>query len=72
LNKDKVKISIRFRGREINHVEMGQVVMERIKVDIDDIANVEQQSKLEGKQMTMMLAPDSKKIAIYLTKQKKK
>jgi hypothetical protein len=51
---------------------MGQVVMERIKVDIDDIANVEQQSKLEGKQMTMMLAPDSKKIAIYLTKQKKK
>ncbi len=72
LNKDRVKIAIRFRGREITHVEMGDELMERLRIDLDDISRVEQSSKLEGKQMTMMLAPDSKKIAVYLAKQKKK
>jgi len=72
LNKDKVKIAIRFRGREITHTEMGYDLMQRLKADLDDIAHVEQQSKLEGRQMIMMLSPDSKKIAIYMAKQKKK
>ncbi|HHS49862.1 MAG TPA: translation initiation factor IF-3 [candidate division Zixibacteria bacterium] len=72
LNKDKVKVAIRFRGREITHLEMGDELMAKLMRDVDDIARVEQSSKLEGKQMIMMLAPDPKKIATYLAKQKKK
>ncbi|MCK5832458.1 translation initiation factor IF-3 [bacterium] len=72
LNKDRVKLTIKFRGREITHVEMGDELMNKLRRDLEDISRIEQQSKLEGKQMTMMLAPDSKKIATFLAKQKKK
>ncbi len=60
-NGDKTKVTIRFRGREMAHRELGMDVLERIAGDLDDIANVEQRAKLEGRQMTMVLAPKSKK-----------
>ena len=60
-NGDKTKVTIRFRGREMAHRELGMDVLERIAGDLDEIANVEQRAKLEGRQMTMVLAPKSKK-----------
>ncbi len=60
-NGDKTKVTIRFRGREMAHRELGLDVLERIAGDLDEIANVEQRAKLEGRQMTMVLAPKSKK-----------
>lgn len=71
LNKDKVKVTIRFRGREITHTELGREVMDRLKEDVSDIARVEQESKMEGRHMIMMLAPDSKKMAAFEAKKKK-
>ncbi len=62
LNRDKVKASMRFRGREITHVELGKEIMEKLKRDTADIARVEQEPKLEGNTMILMLAPDPKKI----------
>ncbi len=70
LKKDKVKITVRFRGREITHIDLGEEVLEKLKKDVADIARVEQESKLEGRFLTMMLAPDSKKIAAYKAKKK--
>ncbi len=52
---DKVKITIRFRGREMLHQELGMVVLDRVRADVDDKAKVEQYPKLEGRQMTMVL-----------------
>jgi len=60
-NGDKTKVTIRFRGREMAHRELGMDVLERIAGDLDEIANVEQRAKLEGRQMSMVLAPKSKK-----------
>ncbi|MCU7835668.1 MAG: translation initiation factor IF-3 [gamma proteobacterium symbiont of Taylorina sp.] len=60
-NGDKTKVTIRFRGREMAHRELGMDVLERIAGDLSEIANVEQRAKLEGRQMTMVLAPKSKK-----------
>ena len=68
--KDRVKITVRFRGREITHIDLGEQVLEKLKQDVADIARVEQESKLEGKFLTMMLAPDSKKIAAYEARKK--
>lgn len=52
---DKVKITIRFRGREMLHQELGMVVLDRVRADLDEKAKVEQYPKLEGRQMTMVL-----------------
>lgn len=52
---DKVKITIRFRGREMLHQELGMVVLDRVRADLDEKAKVEQFPKLEGRQMTMVL-----------------
>ena len=54
---DKVKITIRFRGREMLHQELGMVVLDRVKADLDERAKIEQYPKLEGRQMTMVLVP---------------
>jgi len=54
---DKVKVTIRFRGREMAHQELGMRVLERIQGDIDDIAKVESMPKMEGRQMTMVVVP---------------
>ncbi|QGX38758.1 translation initiation factor IF-3 [Permianibacter aggregans] len=58
---DKVKITVRFRGREMAHQELGMQMMERLQKDVADIATVEFHPKMEGRQMTMILAPKKKK-----------
>ncbi len=60
---DKVKITLRFRGREITHQDIGMAQLERIKSDLGDLISVESMPKLEGKQMIMMIAPSRKKAA---------
>jgi translation initiation factor IF-3 len=57
---DKVKITIRFKGREMSHTELGVAMAERIENDIRDEVTVEQRARLEGRQMTMMVAPRKK------------
>lgn len=54
---DKVKVTLRFRGRELAHQELGARVLERIKEELDLIAKVEQMPKMEGRQMVMVVAP---------------
>ena len=54
---DKVKITLRFRGREMAHVELGADLLSRVQEDIDDFAKIESMPKMEGRQMTMILAP---------------
>ena len=54
---DKVKVTIRFRGRELAHPEIGNEVLSRISTDVAGRAVVEQEAKLEGRQMVMVLAP---------------
>ena len=53
----KVKLSIRFKGRQIIHPELGEEVMNRFAEQVKEIATVEQKAKLEGRSMTMLLAP---------------
>lgn len=57
---DKVKVTLRFRGREMAHQEFGIRLLERIKADLDEHAAVEQFPKLEGRQMIMVVAPKKK------------
>jgi translation initiation factor IF-3 len=54
---DKVKITLRFRGREMAHTDLGMAVLRRVKADIEAIAKVESEPRFEGRQMVMMLAP---------------
>lgn len=56
----KGKVTLRFRGREIAHKEIGMDLLVRIRTEIEDIASVESMPKLEGRQMVMMLAPKKK------------
>ena len=58
---NKVKVSIRFRGREMAHPDLGHVIMNRCAEALADCANVEKPAKLEGRQMLMFLAPKSTK-----------
>lgn len=58
---DKCKITLRFRGREITHQEIGLALLQRIRDDLADLIVVEQFPKLEGRQMIMMIAPGRKK-----------
>ena len=58
---DKAKITLRFRGREMAHQEFGIRLLERVRNDLDAIAQVEQFPKLEGRQMIMVIAPKKKK-----------
>lgn len=57
---DRAKVSLRFRGREMLHQELGRDLLERIRGDLEEIASVEQMPKLEGRQMVMLLAPRKK------------
>jgi translation initiation factor IF-3 len=54
---DKVKITLRFRGREMAHVSIGMDVLKRVKADVEQIAKVESEPRFEGRQMIMILAP---------------
>jgi len=60
---DKCKITLRFRGREITHQEIGMALLNRIRADLVYLIVVEQFPKLEGRQMIMMIAPGKKKPA---------
>ena len=54
---DKVKITLRFRGREMVHSELGARVLERVRTDLAEVAKVEMSPRMEGRQMTMVVAP---------------
>jgi len=54
---DKVKMTIRFRGREMAHQELGMKVLDRVREDVDELAKVEQLPKSEGRLMIMVIAP---------------
>ncbi len=60
-NGDKAKVTLRFRGREMAHQELGMEMMKRVEADLTELAQVEQYPKMEGRQMIMVLAPRSKK-----------
>jgi translation initiation factor IF-3 len=54
---DKVKVTLRFRGREMAHQELGAQVLQRVRDELEEIAKVEQMPKFEGRQLTMVMAP---------------
>ncbi len=54
---NKVKVTLMFRGRQIAHPELGRQVVDRVSVDLADVAKVEVEPKLEGRSMTMILSP---------------
>ncbi len=62
LGGDKVKVNLRFSGREMAHQELGRELLMKVTKKLDDISIVEQEPKSEGRHLFVMLAPDSKKI----------
>jgi len=56
-NGDKTKITVRFRGREMAHRELGMDLLQRVEKDLEELAVVEQRPKFEGRQMVMVMAP---------------
>ena len=54
---DKVKVTLRFRGREMAHQELGMELLQKVKAEVADVAKVELEPKLEGRQMLMVIAP---------------
>ncbi len=54
---DKVKVTMRFRGRELAHQEIGMQVLEKVREELEELAKVEQFPKMEGRQMIMVMAP---------------
>jgi translation initiation factor IF-3 len=54
---DKTKVTIRFRGREMAHKDLGMILLKKIEADLKEFGSVEQFPKLEGRQMVMVLAP---------------
>ena len=54
---DKVKVTLRFRGRELAHGELGMRLLERVQTDVNETAKIEQHPRMEGRQMLMVLAP---------------
>ena len=59
-NGDKVKITLRFRGREMAHLNLGRELLERVAEDVKEMGKVENMPKMEGRQMTMMIGPLTK------------
>jgi translation initiation factor IF-3 len=57
---DKTKITLRFRGREMAHQELGVKLLKRVESDLEELATVEQFPKMEGRQLTMVMAPKKK------------
>ncbi len=56
-NGDKVKVTMRFRGREMAHQDLGLKLLQRVAADVEEIGKVENMPKLEGRQMVMMIGP---------------
>ena len=63
-NGDKVKITLRFRGRELAHGQLGMRLMERVRDDSVDYAKIEQTPKMEGRQLVMVLSPKKKVVPV--------
>ena len=59
-NGDKAKITLRFRGREMAHQEIGMELLKRVEADLEDTASVEQFPTLEGRQLVMLMTPNKK------------
>jgi len=59
-NGDKVKVTLRFRGREMAHQELGRELLERVADDVKELGKVENIPKVEGRQMVMMIGPSAK------------
>ncbi|MCG8433416.1 MAG: translation initiation factor IF-3 [Gammaproteobacteria bacterium] len=57
---DKAKVTLRFRGREMLHQDIGKRILDRVREDLDELGVIEQEPKLEGRQMVMVLAPKKK------------
>lgn len=57
---DKVKVTLRFRGREMAHQQLGAQLLERVKEELAEVAQIESFPKMEGRQMVMMIAPKKK------------
>ena len=60
-NGDKTKVTLRFRGREMAHQELGVQLLKRVEADLAELGSVEQFPKMEGRQMTMVIAPKKRK-----------
>jgi len=58
---DKTKVTVRFRGREMAHRDLGMELLKRVELDLAEVSDVESHPKLEGRQMMMVLAPKKKK-----------
>lgn len=58
---DKAKVTLRYRGREMAHQEIGMDLLKRVEKDLEELGTVEQFPKMEGRQLTMVIAPKSKK-----------
>ncbi|ROO30425.1 translation initiation factor IF-3 [Salinisphaera orenii MK-B5] len=54
---DKIKITLRFRGREMAHQELGKELMDRVRDDLEELASVEQRPEMQGRLMTMVMSP---------------
>ena len=59
-NGDKVKVTLRFRGREMAHQNLGRELLERVAEDVKEVGKVENMPKMEGRQMVMMIGPTQK------------
>jgi len=60
-NGDKAKVTLRYRGREMAHQEIGMELLKRVEIDLEELGAVEQFPKMEGRQLTMVIAPKKKK-----------
>jgi len=58
---DRVKVTLRFRGRELAHQEIGRNLLKRVEADLEELGSVEQFPRMEGRQMVMLVAPKKKK-----------
>ena len=58
---DKIRLTIRFKGRQMAHTELGKEVLDKFAARLDDISTVEQEAKIDGRNMTMLLAPKKDK-----------
>ena len=66
LNGDKTKISVRFRGREILNSDIGLDLLNKLRVELEDIAQVDQEPSLEGRQLLMVLSPKKEEKLILI------
>lgn len=58
---DKAKVTLRYRGREMAHQDLGMKLLQRVEQDLIELGTVEQRPKMEGRQLTMVIAPKKKK-----------